>query len=297
MPALPTSQVGCLLKIDSLPLDFDQPLLANYPAMKIGEATAVAGYIDALVHKALQMMRSDPQYREWVLTAPPFIAAPAAANLLCWRTFEQLRSRLPDDYRLKLLDLHYASDESDVQDEADFKLRYEYSNNNLEQRIQERGRLRDDISRHAAQLSGRGVIIINDIRVTGTQQKFMQQSFDAVEVGTLKWLYLVEIDPKLGIKHPGIEHQINTSRLQSLDEFIHLLSSRGHRFTARCISRIFAYSFDDYQRVLHSLDITKLTELAKLAKGERRFGGDYFREKYNYLQSLTTAVGDRERRG
>lgn len=291
MPSSGASEVGCLLKVDSLPLDFAQPLLANYPAMKIGQNAAVDSYIGALTDKSIEMIRAEPHCRDWVITAPPFIAAPAAANLLCWKTFKRLRSCLPASHRLELLDLHYASRESDVQDEADFKLRYEYSNNSLDQRIKERGRLRDNIAEHESALVGRGIIVINDIRVTGTQQIFMQKSFNAIAVKILKWLYLIEIESQLGLEQPGIEHQINTSRLQSLDEFITELSDSEHRFTARCISRIFAYSMDDFLAVLHALEVDKVRDLARLVKGERRFSGDYFRDKYNYLRSLVKPKG------
>lgn len=274
----------CLKEINSLPVDFDQALFAHYPAMKMGVCSSLETYIDPLAGLVKKTMAQHPDCKEWVLTAPPYLALPAAANLLCWKLMATVQAELPDDYSLELLNLHYTSIETGVSDERDFKLRYEYSNNTLEDRIKERARLQDDIHRHAAILSGRGVIVINDIKVTGTQQQQMTQSFQRVKPQHVEWLYIFAVDPDLGVRHPEIEHQINSSRLQSLPEYQQLICDAGTQHTARCISRLYSHELDDFKVLVDALAKDKRRELFALITAEKRFNGDYFAEKTRYLK-------------
>lgn len=274
----------CLKKIDSLPVDFDQALFAHYPAMKMGVNSAVDAYIGLLAERIIKTMSAHPCCKDWVITAPPYLALPAAANLLCWKLADALKASLPDGCSLTLLDLHYSSVEYGVSDERDFKLRYEYSNNTVEERIKERSRLKDDIHLHREVLAGKGVLVINDIKVTGTQQQHMTQSFEQVQPAHMEWLYIFEVDTELGIKHPEIEHQINTSRLQTMYEYQQLICADDTRHTARCISRLYSHELDDFKTLVDALGPDKQTQLFALIKAERRFDGEYFAEKTAYLE-------------
>ncbi len=274
----------CLKEIDSLPVDFDQALFAHYPAMKMGVGSAVDHYIDPLAGLAKNAMSAHADCKHWIITAPPYQAIPAAANLLCWQLLEVLNQSLPDDDSLTLLDLHYTNAQTGARDERDFRLRYDYSNNSIEDRIKERNRLQDDIVQHAAVLAGKGVLVINDIKVTGTQQRHMTQSFEQVKPVHVEWLYIFQVDTALGTKHPEIEHQINSSSLQTVAEYQQLICADDTRHTARCISRLFNHDLDDFKTLVDVLEPHKRTQLLALVKAEQRFDGDYFAQKIAYLK-------------
>lgn len=278
------NDVSSLLQVNQLPVDFSDPLIDKYPAMKIGVLSAVDFYIDLLADKVLTIIEAFPGIDHWVLTAPPLIKAPAAANLLCWRLYDHLDSKISNRITLSAVTLQFIGDSQEIADETDFKLRYEYSRNSLDERIRERNRLKDDINLRGREFSNKGVIVINDIKVTGTQQEHMKNSFDKVSPAALKWLYILEVDKALGIEHPEIEHQINSSRLNTLDEFINVLKSENHRFTARCISRVFSYSLDEFGRLLNEINDQKKQELYALAEEEGRFSGAFFSDKFSRLR-------------
>jgi hypothetical protein len=144
--------------------------------------------------------------------------------------------------------------------------------------------LRDDIHLHERDFCGNGVIVINDIRVTGTQQEHMNTSFEHVKPAALTWLYILQVEKELGITHPQIEHQINSSRFDTFEDFVNLLTSADHRFTARCISRVFNYDLEEFSNVLQALSDQKRRALYELALGEGRFEGDFFVDKFKLLK-------------
>ncbi|MGH1542850.1 MAG: phosphoribosyltransferase family protein [Arenicella sp.] len=284
-----SARVSSLKKIDSLCVDFEQAVFTYYPAMKLGVDTAVNFYIDKLLVLAKRAMLKRPAVKDWVITAPAYNTAPAAANLLCWKLFAALQKSLPEMYTVSLVDLRLDRELMEINDEKDFKRYYEYSNNSVEDRIRERRKLHskaDDICRHRESFSGRGVIVINDIKVTGTQQEFMSQSFSKVAPACLDWLYIMNVDQELGKVNPGIEHQINNSSIQTLNEFKAVLRSSETQYTARCISRLFTYDMDDFQLLLESLDPEKQQNILDYAIGEGRFEGAYFIEKLNVLKAF-----------
>ncbi len=278
------NNVWSLLQINQLPVNFSDPLIHQYPAMKIGVLSAVEFYIELLANKVMKLIDDCPSITEWVLTAPPLIKAPAAANLLSWRLHDHLRSRISKRVTLSAVTLQFIGDSEQIVDEKDFKLRYEYSRNSLDERIKERSRLKDDIGHRGDDFFNKGIIVVNDIKVTGTQQEHMKNSFDKVNPAALNWLYVVEVDKTLGVEHPEVEHQINCSRLNTLEEFIDVLKSDDHHFTARCISRVFNYNLDQFDHLLNQLGDRKKRELYELAAGEGRFSGAFFRDKFSRLK-------------
>ena len=290
------SSTHCLQRVDGLPIDFEEALLAHYPAMKLGVVASVDFYIDKLATLSKQVMFDNADCKNWAITAPPFITAPAAANLLCWKLYSNLQKSLSGKYNLSLVDLHYTSDPSGIKGERDFKLGYEYSSNSVEERVKERSRLKDNINSHEKEFFDKGVLIVNDIRVTGTQQEFMHQSFQKVSPARLHWLYILEVDKQLGAKHPQIENQINSSSLQSLDEYQQVLSSDETRYTARCISRLFTHNQNQFRSLLTELNSDKQKLILKYAIGEKRFNGHYFDEKMSILQAMCES-GEREMPG
>lgn len=274
----------CLEEIRSLPVDFDQPLFADYPAMKMGLKSAVDSYVAPMAELAKTAMSAHLNCKDWVITAPPYQALPAAANLLCWKLETALKADLPDDYVLTLLDLHYVNAQLCANSERDFRLRYDYSRNSIEDRTKERDRLQDDIGLHEAILSGKGVLVVNDIKVTGIQQEHMTRSFARVKPAHVEWLYIFAVDPELGVKHPEVEHRINSSRLQSLQEYQRILCADDTHHTARCISRLYNHDLDEFKALIDALKPAKRRHLLDLVEAEQRFDGDYFAEKTAFLK-------------
>jgi hypothetical protein len=287
----PIASVSCLQKIDQLAIDLEQDLFTHYPAMKLGLDEDVSFYARKLAKVANNIIKKTEDCYDWVLTAPPYNAIPAAANLMSWRVYDLLKESLNSRQQLSIANLRLPKKSMVINNAQEFKTYYEYSNNSIQERIKERTKLQqnsDDIIKHKQDFCTRGVIVINDIKVTGTQQRFMQQSFAQVGPAHLHWLYVFDVDADLGKIDPKIEHRINHSKLQTLNEFIEVICSEKIEYTARCVSRLFAYETTDFEFLLHQLGAKRRALLLDLATREGRYDGDFFSEKIVLLEALCT---------
>ena len=102
-----SNSVLSLKQLNRLPVDFTDPLLIQYPAMKLGVLSSAEFYIDALADRVGEIIKASADINKWVLTGPPLIKAPAAANLLCWRLYHHLQLRLTGRASLSVVDLHF----------------------------------------------------------------------------------------------------------------------------------------------------------------------------------------------
>ena len=210
-----------LEEIRSLPLTLDDPLFQNYPAMKLGRKEQIDFFshkLFAVVTYLLQQQRNIGELKfDWAITAPPYYELPAAANLLA-RNIKALL--LEQGLDIPLVEQRLHQQHVAISSQAEFDNYYQYSKNNLQQRITARRRVQQSLENNGIMpLKGRSVIIINDINVTGTQQSFMQETFNQLPVRECFWLYIFNVEKSFGIRHPEIEHQINNSRLNDLDSF------------------------------------------------------------------------------
>jgi D-alanyl-D-alanine dipeptidase len=283
----PSCVISCLQKINHPSMVLDPELASHYPSMKLGLLSAVAFYADKLLTLAQSHIEANPQVRHWVITAPPYSTIPAAANLICWQIYEQLKPALGE--KLTLVDLRLPKKNMAIKDANEFKSNFEYSANTIEQRVKERTRLQqgsDDIIDYPDKFSQRGVIVVNDICVTGTQQKFMQHSFDQVGVTNLQWLYIFAIEQQTGKTHPQIEHQINNSKIQTPAQFQAIICADDIHYTARCISRLFSHETQQFESLLGQLSTPKQALIFDLACKEGRFDGAFFAAKLQLLKTI-----------
>jgi hypothetical protein len=280
----PVSTIHALDEIQSLPLSLDSALFLHYPAMKLGQLSQVEFFCQQLYETTIRILQSDPEQR-WVITAPAYYHLPAGANLLARGVHALLKKQgiyIPlIEPRLKQQPIEFNSQEA-------FKNYHDYSKNNLTQRIAERQRVHRllQIDNLKSDFEGRAVIIINDINVTGTQQHFMQQVFDQLNVAICHWSYIFNINNVLANRHPDIEHQINNSQISDLDGFAEVLVDKNTRHTARCISRLFNQPIDDFRYLLTCLGSNNRAYFYRLAQLEGRFNGPLFDEKVGLLGKI-----------
>ncbi len=285
----PPVVLSCLKSINSLPLDLCDGLFSHYPAMKMGIASAVSFYADKLYDKIVALIEDTPQCARWVITGPPLKFTPSGANLMAWQVFKKFQNSDKYADRVSLVDLKLPRSPMVIDDAKDFADSHNYCSKDVAQRIKQREQeyaQGDDIQARSAVFKDRGVIVINDIRVTGTQQHFMQKSFDQVPLTCLHWLYIFAVDEPLGQAEPQIEAQINFSRLQSLDDFCQLLWTPEIDYTSKCVARLFTYDYDDFATLVNPLSDQRLRYIIASANAEGRYEGEYFKDKFALLQQL-----------
>ncbi len=278
----PTTNLYALEEIRALPLTLDDPLYRHYPAMKLGQRQPIDFFSEKLCQLAASLIRREPD-AQWTITAPPYYQLPAAANLLAYRVRDLLQQQ---GMTVALIELRL-NGQHIARNQEEFNNYDNYSKNNLQQRIAERQKVQQmlDTDGQALHFQGRSVIIINDINVTGTQQSFIQKTLDELQVNACFWLYIFNVEKSLGTRHPEVEHQINNSQINDLDAYAAILADTQTQHTARCITRLFNESFDNFSNLVESLDKETCALIYQLAQHEGRYSSAIFNEKMALLAS------------
>jgi len=263
-----------LHRISQLPLDANAEIFRHYPAFKLGVTSAVRHYAQLLLPLVQELIANDT-----IFTAPPITChTPAAANLLCWELFERCKRE-----DLSLIDMQY--DESMGANEwTDPTRSRDYAKLNFADRITERELLSRRMIPNA-NFRGRPVLFVNDICVTGAQQHTMQRYFERVEAASVRWLYVIVIDPEIGRTQPDIEWQINFAPFEDL---LRMVSREEIQYTGKCVQRLMHLDLRELDKILRALNSERRARLLELAILNGFENLDGFQEHIELVRSYAT---------
>jgi hypothetical protein len=269
------SEITFLYRISRWPLDTDAEFFRQYPAFKLGVTDSVRYYARLLLPLVKNLIASDSQHTDWMLTGPAIsVQTPAAANLLC-RELLDLYRRERDTHNSKELSL------MDIQYDNEPTASIDYANLDFAGRLATRERLSPRLLRNAA-FRGRPILFVNDICVTGAQQHAMQQYFDRDGAACVRWLYLMVVDPEIGRAQPRLEWQINYA---PFEELLRMVSREQIQFTGKCVLKLMELSISELDQVLRALDEERRARLLELATLNRFQELDGFREQVELVRS------------
>ncbi len=242
-------------RITRLPLDADAEIFRQYPAFKLGVTESVRYFARLLLPLVRSVVASNAEHTDWILTGPAIAAGtPAAANLLCKELFDlymQEQDRR-NSKELSLMEIHYDNEKTASIDYA--KLDYA-------DRLTERERLSRRLIRNP-DFRGRAILFVNDICVTGAQQRAVQQYFERAEAACVRWLYIIVVDPELGRAYPKIEWQLNFAPFEDL---LRMVSREQIQFTGKCVLKLMHLSVTELDQVLRALNGEGRRRLLELA--------------------------------
>ena len=220
--------------------------------MKLGVRESVGLFARWLAPVAEKITSSRPEVADWVVSAPPFYTLPAGANLLAWEVCRILG--------LRSVDLRYTLP-------FPRNVHGDYSKSAVEDRIRNRRELHEGECAprpDEADFRDRAVLFINDINVTGTQQRFVQQTLEPVHPASIDWLYLFQVDPDLGRSKPEIEYELNHLHLATFEEFVEIMARADLDYTSRGVDRLLRYSAAEQETLFLSLDEKRRSRLHQL---------------------------------
>jgi len=256
--------ITCLHRISSIPVDPNDAIVREYSAFKLGVTRSVRHFAELLFPLlAENLVLSDAENTDWVLTAPAITAdTPAAANLLCWELFDLYEQKRDTRTRkqLSLIDIHHDSGSQWV-DWKDPTKSQDYAKLEFADRVTEHERISRRLTRNA-DFHQRPILFVNDIRVTGAQELAMRQYFDRAGAACVRWLYVIVVEPEIGRTEPTIEWQINFAPFSDL---LRMVSREQIQFTGKCVQRLMSLSLAELDRVLRALDEERRTRLLELA--------------------------------
>lgn len=270
--------------IEKLPIDYSDDFFGHYPRLKLGVTESVDYYGAQLSRLAEDVItQSLPGRTDWVITGPAYNVLPGAPNLLCSYLYEDLKNKLPDSITLSLVQLPVETDDLEIKDSESLHSYHNYSTFTQQQRSQLYEQSREPLI-DPSDFRGRSILFVNDIKVTGTHQRYMQQAFAKMDPLQICWLYILEIAPEIAEVEPEVEYAINHSSIASFEEFADLLATHNLEYTSRCITRLLSYELSKLAKLCQMLDVGRTKAILELATAEGRFSGDYFKEKIDLLK-------------
>lgn len=203
--------------------------------------------------------------------------------MLCSYIHEDLRNKLPDSITLSLAHLHVETDNLEIKDAESLNNYHNYSTFTQQERNLFYEQSREPLF-EPRDFRGRSILFVNDIKVTGTHQRHMQQAFAKLDPPQICWLYILAIDREIAEAEPEVEYAINQSSIASFEEFADLLATNSLEYTSRCITRLLSYELSQLAKLFQMLDADRQKAILELATAEGRFSGDYFKEKIDLLK-------------
>jgi len=273
-----------LRTIEKLPIDYSDDFFGHYPGLKLWVTESVDYYGAQLSRLAEDVItQSLPGPADWVITGPAYNVLPGAPNLLCSYIYEDLKHKLPDSITLTLIKLPVETDNLEIKDSESLHSYHNYSTFTQ----QERSRLYEQEPEPLLEprdFRGRSILFVNDMKVTGTHQRYMERAFAKLDSPQICWLYVLTIRQEIAEAEPEVEYAINHSRLASFEEFADLLATDKLEYTSRCITRLLSYELSQLATLFRMLDMGRKKAILELATAEGRFSGDYFKEKIDLLK-------------
>jgi PRTase ComF-like len=279
-----------LRTIEKLPIDYSDDFFCHYPRLKLGVTESAVYYGAQLARVAEDVItQSRPGATDWVVTGPAYHVLPGGPNLLCSYIYEDLRNALPDFITLSLARLQVETEDLEIKDAQSLHSFHNYSTFSHQERNQFYEHSPEPLL-EPYEFRGRSILFVNDIKVTGTHQRYMEQAFAKLDPPQICWLYILEIDREIAEAEPEIEYAINQSSIASFEEFADLLATHKLEYTSRCITRLLSYELSQLAELFQMLDAGRKRAILELATAEGRFSGEYFKEKMDLLKRSVGAV-------
>lgn len=270
--------------IEKLPIDYSDDFFGHYPRLKLGVTESVDYYGAQLSRLAEDVITQSLRgSTDWTITAPAFNVLPGGPNLLGSYIYKDLKNKLPDSITLSLVHLRVETDDLEIKDSESLNKYHNYSTFTQQERDQLYEQSREPLI-EPRDFRGRSILFVNDIKVTGTHQRYMQRAFDKTDPAQICWLYILEVDREIAEAQPEVEYAINHSRVASFEEFADLLATQNLEYTSRCVTRLLSYELSELAELFQMLDVGRKKTILELATADGRFSGDYFKEKIDLLK-------------
>lgn len=262
--------LSALHTINCYPPNIPGGILSHYPAMKFGEDKAVDRFALMLAPLADRMIGT-ARDSEWVLTSPPVRNLPSGANLLCERLQALLHGTRLEHLRL--------TDSSQFESAELFETRGDYAK--LDYAARRRAQYGvNDVAFDRAALRGRNIVFVNDINVTGSQLRWIEQVLETARPRTIHWLLILNTVPGIGRNFPRLEDEVNRSRYSDEEELAGFLRSVDFRCTTKLAARLLGHGAEALRHILAALDGSTRRSLVRAMFDDGLYSDEFLREKF-----------------
>ncbi len=137
----------------------------------------------------------------------------------------------------------------------------------------------DEVEYDADRLRGRRAIFVNDINVTGSQKRWIDAVLRRALPAALHWLFIVDVEPAIGLRFPHLEDEINRSRLGSYDEIVAFLRGADLRCTTKLVARLLGFGADSLERIFRSIGGAQRRSLMRAMRADGTYAPEFLHEK------------------
>jgi hypothetical protein len=119
----------------------------------------------------------------------------------------------------------------------------DYSTMSVEERAQVMGA--NLLAIDPAAVDGKDVLVVDDIRVTGSHEDSLRKLFDCLQPSRVTFAYIAAIDQELAHADPQLEDRVNHAAIKKLVDIERLIGYREFRMNARSCKFILALRHRD----------------------------------------------------
>jgi len=230
---------------------------SQYSLLKFGHKKAINHFSEKLFHMIVDLHKSKSiDLNKCVILIGPYQFIDTASSLLTKQTIERLNEfadQIGLVYKMESL-------------KVDRKTTYftDYAKMSKEDRY---NLIKND-SFHVdySKLADNDIIIVDDIRISGTHEDIMFDLFKSDGFSkTVNFLFLAEIDQNTF--EPAIEHQLNSTVIATAYDLIPYINDDSLEFTTRGVKMIFSLPEVEFLMFLDQIPSSKYAELYHLAIG------------------------------
>jgi len=230
---------------------------SQYSLLKFGHKKAISHFSEKLFHLIVDLHKAKSiDLNKCVILIGPYQFIDTASSLLTKQTVERLSDFAEHLGLVKKLESL----------KVDRKTTYftDYAKMSKEDRY---NLIKNDsfyVDYHT--LGDNDIIIIDDIRISGTHEDIMFDLFKSDGFSnTVHFLFLAEIDPDAF--EPAIEHHLNSTVIATAHDLIPYLVEDSLEFTTRGVKMIFSLPEVEFLTFLDKIPSSKYAELYHLAIG------------------------------
>lgn len=119
-------------------------------------------------------------------------------------------------------------------------------------------------------LAGRHIVVVDDIRITGSVQRSILKLLDPVPKLSLTIVSLAQLDPEVAKHEPQLENKLNHQAVQNLNDVLRLMSNEyDFALMTRVVRYVLQSTLDDLQRFLDQLRAEQVIMLYEAVIDER----------------------------
>lgn len=252
-----------------------------YSRFKFGDGNEARAFGEALAEGFIRRQLSvNPVLQQLVVVSSPYSFIPTA-------TFAM------KDYFIFRLNRWLAEMDLPVAQEAKvhrtITYKEDYGELDAAQRLQLIGKDAFHIDRNF--LTGKTVVFLDDIRITGSHEKMIMRMVEEYELkNDIFLLYFAElVNPGI---HPNIENHLNYHQVKSIFDLEKIIQGGSFLINTRSVKYILGYDYDAFCIFLQNQSSTFINQLYDMALGNGYHTIDAYARNLNYIKHKSIEHGN-----